>query len=171
MEVGKNKVVTVTYQLHSNLPSTDKAHVETADKSNPLQFLYGVGMMIPGFEKGLEGKSTGDSFGFTINPEEGYGENDATAIIELPIDIFKVDNVIDMNLLKIGNVLPMSDNSGNVLNGKVVSYDDKAVKMDFNHPLAGHELHFTGEILEVREASPEELSHGHVHSGDGHHGH
>ena len=145
--------------------------METADKSNPLQFLYGVGMMIPGFEKGLVGKSTGDTFGFTINPEDGYGDNDASAIIDLPIDIFKVDNVIDLNLLKIGNVLPMSDNSGNVLNGKVVSFDDTAVKMDFNHPLAGHELHFTGEILEVREASPEEASHGHVHSGDGHHDH
>ncbi len=168
MEVGNNKVVTVTYQLHSNLPTTEKAHVETADKSNPLRFIYGAGMMIPGFEKGLSGKSTGDSFGFTINPEDGYGENDASAIIDLPIDIFKVDNVIDLNLLKIGNVLPMSDNSGNVLNGKVVSYDDKAVKMDFNHPLAGHELHFTGEIIEVREATEEEVSHGHVHHGDEH---
>ena len=169
MEVGNNKVVTVTYQLHSNLPTTEKAHVETADTSNPLRFLYGAGMMIPGFEKGLSGKSSGDSFGFTINPEDGYGENDASAIIDLSIDIFKIDNVIDMNLLKIGNVLPLSDNTGNVLNGKVISYDDKAVKMDFNHPLAGQELHFSGEIVEVREATEEEVSHGHVH--DGSHGH
>lgn len=163
MQVANNKVVTVTYQLHSNLPSTAKNHVETADKSNPLQFIYGNGMMIPGFEKGLAGKSVGDKFDFIIQPEEGYGDNDASAVIDLPIDIFKVDNVIDMNLLKVGNVLPMSDNMGNVMNGKVVSYNDTAVKMDFNHPLAGHELHFSGEIIEVRDASAEEIDHGHVH--------
>lgn len=163
MQVGNNKVVTVTYQLHSNLPSTAKNHVETADKSNPLQFLYGSGMMIPGFEKGLAGKSTGDSFDFVINSEEGYGDNDETAVVDLPIDIFKVDNAIDLSILKIGNVLPMSDNSGNVMNGKVLSFDDTAVKMDFNHPLAGHELHFSGEIIEVREATQEEMDHGHVH--------
>lgn len=163
MQVGNNKVVTVTYQLHSNLPSTAKNHVETADKSNPLQFLYGSGMMIPGFEKGLAGKSTGDSFDFVINSEEGYGDNDATAIVDLPMDIFKVDNAVDLNILKIGNVLPMSDNMGNVMNGKVISFDDTAVKMDFNHPLAGHELHFSGVIIEVREATQEEMDHGHVH--------
>lgn len=163
MQVGNNKVVTVTYQLHSNLPSTAKNHVETADKSNPLQFLYGSEMMIPGFEKGLAGKSTGDSFDFVINSEEGYGDNDATAVVDLPIDIFKVDNAVDLNILKIGNVLPMSDNMGNVMNGKVISFDDTAVKMDFNHPLAGHELHFSGEIIEVREATQEEMDHGHVH--------
>ena len=163
MQVGNNKVVTVTYQLHSNLPSTAKNHVETADKSNPLQFLYGSGMMIPGFEKGLAGKSTGDSFDFVINSEEGYGDNDATAVVDLPIDIFKVDNAVDLNILKIGNVLPMSDNMGNVMNGKVISFDDTAVKMDFNHPLAGHELHFSGVIIEVREATQEEMDHGHVH--------
>ena len=163
MQVGNNKVVTVTYQLHSNLPSTAKNHVETADKSNPLQFLYGSEMMIPGFEKGLAGKSTGDSFDFVINSEEGYGDNDATAVVDLPMDIFKVDDAVDLNILKIGNVLPMSDNMGNVMNGKVISFDDTAVKMDFNHPLAGHELHFSGEIIEVREATQEEMDHGHVH--------
>ena len=163
MQVGNNKVVTVTYQLHSNLPSTAKNHVETADKSNPLQFLYGSGMMIPGFEKGLAGKSIGDSFDFVINSEEGYGDNDASAVVDLPIDIFKVDNAVDLNILKIGNVLPMSDNMGNVMNGKVISFDDTAVKIDFNHPLAGHELHFSGVIIEVREATQEEMDHGHVH--------
>ena len=71
--------------------------------------------------------------------------------------------MVDFNLLKIDNVLPMSDGQGNTMNGKVVSFDDTMVKMDFNHPLAGHTLHFSGEVLEVRVASPEELDHGHVH--------
>ncbi|MBL0104404.1 MAG: FKBP-type peptidyl-prolyl cis-trans isomerase [Bacteroidetes bacterium] len=163
MQVSENTVVTVTYVLHSNLPNTDKQHVETADQTNPLRFLYGAGMMIPGFEKGLSGKSTGDKFSFSIESADAYGEADETAVINLPIDIFKVDGIVDMNLLKIGNVLPMSDNQGNVLNGRVLGYDDANVKMDFNHPLAGHTLHFSGEIVEVREASAEEIDHGHVH--------
>ncbi|MFN8166930.1 MAG: peptidylprolyl isomerase [Bacteroidia bacterium] len=163
MQITQNKVVTVTYDLHSNLPDTEKKHVETADKSNPLSFLFGVGMMIPGFEKGLIGKSKGDKFDFTIPSSEAYGESEANAVLELPIDIFKVDGTVDFNILRVGNVLPMSDHEGNVMNGKVVAYDDKAVKMDFNHPLAGHTLHFSGEVIDVRDASPEEIDHGHVH--------
>jgi FKBP-type peptidyl-prolyl cis-trans isomerase SlyD len=163
MNITDNSVVTVTYKLHANLPQEEQKHIETADATNPLKFLYGVGMMIPGFEHGLVGKSTGDSFSFSIAPEDAYGANDEDAIVSLPIDIFKVEGVVDFNLLKIDNVLPMSDGQGNTMNGKVVSFDDTMVKMDFNHPLAGHTLHFSGEVLEVRAASPEELDHGHVH--------
>ena len=163
MKIAENKVVTVTYKLHANLPQEDQKHVETADAANPLKFMYGVGMMIPGFEHGLEGKSKGDAFSFTIAPEDAYGSADQDAVVKLPIDIFKVENVVDFNLLKIGNTLPMSDGQGNVMNGKVMSYDETMVTMDFNHPLADHTLHFEGEILEVRDASPEEIDHGHVH--------
>ncbi|MFM9028293.1 MAG: peptidylprolyl isomerase [Bacteroidota bacterium] len=163
MKISENKVVTVTYELHANLPAEDRRHIETADSTQPLKFLYGVGMMIPGFEHGLEGKIVGESFSFTIAPEDAYGMSDETAIVELPIDIFKADGVVDFNILKVGNVLPMSDGQGNVLNGKVLSYDDSKATLDFNSPLAGHILHFSGEILEVREATPEELDHGHVH--------
>lgn len=163
MQIANNKVVTVTYNLQSNLPSQEKQHVETADEKNPLQFLFGAGMMIPGFERGLEGKNLGDSFSFSIEPEEAYGTSDETAIINLPIDIFKVEGAIDFNILKTGNILPMSDNQGNVLNGRVVKFDDQVVTMDFNHPLAGHHLHFSGTIIGVREASQEEIEHGHVH--------
>ena len=163
MQISEQKVVSVTYELHANLPLQARQHIETADAQHPLSFLFGTGSMIPGFEHGLAGKTTGDSFSFTIEPAEGYGNADETAIINLPIDIFKVDNVIDFNMLKIGNVLPLSDQEGNVLNGKVLSFDDKSVRMDFNHPLAGHQLHFSGKVLEVRDASAEELAHGHVH--------
>jgi FKBP-type peptidyl-prolyl cis-trans isomerase SlyD len=163
MQVSKNKVVTVSYNLSSNMPGSEKQHVETADSTQPLRFIFGLGMMIPGFEKGLEGKSKGDSFEFTIESEDAYGQKEDTAVIKLPIEIFKVDGVVDFNLLKIGNMLPLNDSEGNVLNGIVRGYDDTTVTMDFNHPLAGHSLHFTGEILEIREASPEEITHGHVH--------
>ena len=163
MQVSKNKVVTVTYSLSSNLPGDSQKHVETADNAHPLSFIFGLGMMIPGFEKGLEGKSPGEKFKFSIESSDAYGDFDDQAIAKLPIEIFKVDGVVDFNLLKVGNILPLNDDQGNVLNGMVKSYDDNSVTMDFNHPLAGHQLHFTGEIVKIREASPEEISHGHVH--------
>ena len=103
------------------------------------------------------------NYSFSIDPEDGYGANDETAVINLPVEVFKVGEAIDFSVLKVGNMLPMSDNQGNVLNGKVVSYDDEMVKMDFNHPLAGHHLHFSGKIIEIRDASKEEMEHGHVH--------
>lgn len=163
MQIATNKVVTVTYNLHANLPDEDKRHIETADETRPLAFLFGAGMMIPGFEQGLIGKKAGDEFSFTIDAADAYGDSDESAVINLPIDIFKMEGVIDFEVLKIGNVLPMSDNEGNVLNGKVVSYDETMVNMDFNHPLAGHTLHFSGKVVDVREATAEEISHGHVH--------
>ncbi|MCX6291695.1 MAG: peptidylprolyl isomerase [Bacteroidetes bacterium] len=169
MKITTNKVVSVSYQLHANLPSEEKKHIETADASHPLTFLYGTGGMIPGFERNLDGLSIGEKFSFSIEADEAYGTNDPNAIINLPIDIFKVDNVIDFEVLKAGNVLPMSDHEGNRMNGKVVSFNDAEVIMDFNHPLAGQTLHFSGEIVEVREASADELAHGHVHTGE--HGH
>ena len=163
MYLSKDKVVTVTYDLHCNLPGDTKHHVETSDPKNPLSFIFGSGMMIPGFEKGLDGKSKGDKFSFSIESEDAYGNTEESAVIKLPIDIFKVEGVLDLKLLQIGKTLPLNDHEGNVLNGKILAYDTETVTMDFNHPLAGHHLHFSGEVLDVREASAEELSHGHVH--------
>lgn len=169
MKIANQAVVSVSYQLHANLPGQEKKHIETADQSHPLTFLFGVGGLIPGFERNLDGLSKGEKFDFIIEPHEGYGDTDPNAIINLPIDIFKVDNVIDFEILKTGNMLPMSDHEGNQMNGKVVSYNNEFVTMDFNHPLSGQVLHFSGEVVEVRPASADELSHGHVHTGQ--HGH
>ena len=90
MNVSKDKVVTVTYDLHCNLPGNNKEHVETADIKNPLNFLFGLGMMIPGFENGLDGKAKGEKFSFSIESDDAYGNKEETAVIKLPIEIFKV---------------------------------------------------------------------------------
>ena len=74
-----------------------------------------------------------------------------------------MDGAIDFSVLKVGNTLPMSDDQGNTMNGKIVSYNNETVTMDFNHPLAGQSLHFSGEVLNVRQATPEEIAHRHVH--------
>jgi len=169
MKIEKNKVVSVTYRLEANPSGEEKKHVETAGADRPLTFLFGSGGLIPAFEENLAGLVVGNNFSFSINAVDGYGEIEKEALVDLPLDIFKVDGVLDMGMLHVGNIVPMTDRDGNRLDGKVVGVSGESVKMDFNHPLAGHQLHFSGEVIEVREASEEELSHGHAHTGhDGH---
>jgi len=170
MKIGNNTVVSITYDLHtSNKEDTDQNFVESADRNNPLVFLFGIGGMIPAFEDNLAGKIAGDKFDFSIDAADAYGEFDEAALVKLPIDIFKVNGVVDMEVLKPGNFIPMTDNEGNQLNGKVIGVNGEEVNMDFNHPLSGQNLHFAGEVLNVRLATAEEIAHGHVHNGN--HGH
>lgn len=165
MEIIKDKVVSITYELRKD--AVDGDVVENVGTDNPLVFLFGTGGMLPKFEEYLEGKNAGDSFKFGLKTEEAYGPVVENAIVDVPIDVFKVDGEIDDKLLKLGNMVPMMDNSGNRLNGVITEIKDAAVEMDFNHPMAGKDLYFEGKITEVRDATPEELSHGHVHQKNG----
>jgi FKBP-type peptidyl-prolyl cis-trans isomerase SlyD len=169
MKIQQNKVVTVTYRLDANAQGQEKSHIETAGTDRPLIFLFGSGGLIPAFEENLLGLGKGEQFSFSIEPENGYGEIMAEALVELPIEIFKVEGVVDMSVLQTGNIIPMSDREGNRLDGKVVAITGETVRMDFNHPLAGHQLHFSGEVVDIRDASEEEIAHGHAHTGQ--HGH
>lgn len=167
--ISKNKVVSLNYRLRKDDKSGEL--IEETHGSEPMIFLFGTGSMIPKFENELEGKKTGDKAEFKIDAEEAYGKRDETALVDLPLDIFKVDGAIDMEMLKVGNVLPMQDNEGNRMDGTVTDVNESEVKMDFNHPLAGQDLHFEVEIIDVRDATKEELDHGHVHGAEGHHHH
>ena len=164
MEIAKHTVATVTYSLR-----VDGELVEETGKEKPLTFLAGVGMMIPGFEGQLMGKKIGDNYDIKVSPGDGYGDIDENAIVSLSIDIFKVNGEVQKEMLQVGKTVPMQDQQGNPLQGTIVSVDDENVKMDFNHQLAGKTLHFTGEIMNVREATKEEIDHGHVHGPGGHH--
>ena len=166
MTIKPNVVVSVIYQLKASSKEHPIHDIEQVDESSPLVFIFGSGMMIPGFEKQLDGLKSGDTFKFDISPAEGYGFPDTEVVVPLPIEIFKHEGVIDFGILKVGNTLPMTDQEGNMLRGKVLAFNDETVTMDFNHPLAGMDLHFNGAILSVREATIDELAHGHVH-GDG----
>jgi len=170
MKVGNNTVVSVTYDLHtSSKADPEQTFIESADKANPLEFLFGIGGMIPAFEDNLEGKVSGDRFDFSIPAADAYGEFDEAALVKLPLDIFKVNGKVDMDILKPDMIIPMTDSEGNQLNGKILEVVGEEVSMDFNHPLAGSDLHFAGEVISVRLASADELAHGHVHNGE--HGH
>ncbi len=155
MEIGRNKFVSLTYQLRLN--GAEGEMIEETTKDSPLEFLFGAGRMIEMFEQKLESMKAGDSFNFELKSDEAYGQVNNDAIVELPKNIFEVNGAIDEEMLTVGNSIPMQDAQGNRLNGIVLELTDENVKMDFNHPLAGEDLHFSGAVLAVREATEEEL--------------
>lgn len=159
MTIGKDKMVSVSYEL--KLDGKDGEIFEKAGTENPLIFLYGSGMMLPAFESGLANKKRGDAFEISIAAGDAYGEINEEAIVDLPKNIFMVDGKVDEELITPGNSVPMMSTNGQRMDGIVVSVSGETVQMDFNHALAGEDLHFTGEVLEVRDATPEELSAAH----------
>ena len=154
--VSKDSMVTLTYDLR--LDGKEGEIFESATAENPLVFLHGAGLMIPAFEEQLVGKKSGETFEIAIPAAKGYGEINEEAVVELPLDIFKIDGKVDDTLLTPGNSVPMMSAHGQRMDGIVVSVQNETVTMDFNHPLAGEDLHFTGKIVEVREATADELN-------------
>jgi FKBP-type peptidyl-prolyl cis-trans isomerase SlyD len=161
MKVSKDKVVSLTYELR--LDSMDGEIVETLTQDSPLTFLFGSGGLLPKFEEKISGLAVGDNFKFELPSADAYGEVNVDAILNVPIGAFEMDGKIDHNLLRIGNKIPMQDSSGNRVTGIVQEVNTNHVTMDFNHPLAGSDLYFDGIITDIREASEEELTHGHAH--------
>lgn len=165
MVIEKNKVVSVSYELRTH--GKEGEIVDLAYEESPLQFIYGIGMMLPKFEENLSNLKVNDTFDFMLTSEEGYGERNEENVSDVPKNLFEQNGVIQEGLLTIGNVIPLQDENGNRFNGQVVSVTDELVKLDFNHPLADEDLYFTGKIVEVRDATQQELEHGHIHQ-DGH---
>ena len=161
MIADKNNVVSIVYELRTG--SKEGEIVESLNDSNPLTFLFGTGGLLPKFEEKLNGLSAGDDFEFLLRSEDAYGPVIENAIVHVPKSVFEIDGKIDESLMQVGNTVPMMDAEGRRLNGKVIAIEEDAVKMDFNHPMAGNDLHFKGQVTEVRNATEEELSHGHVH--------
>ncbi|MBI9053028.1 MAG: peptidylprolyl isomerase [Bacteroidales bacterium] len=161
MTISNDKVVTLVYQLKVDDKNGDI--VETVEKDKPFVFLYGAGSMLPKFEENLKELKTGDNFEFTLQCEDAYGLASEEAVMDLPKNTFEVEGETEEGLLEEGNVIPMQNNEGQKFNGVIVEVKDDAVTMDFNHPLAGDNLYFSGNVIEVREATKEEIEHGHVH--------
>lgn len=155
MKVEANKVVALAYEL-----IVDGALADKADETRPLEYIHGTHMLLPKFESEVEGKNPGDDFRFTLSPEEGYGVADPRNIIQLPKEAFAIDGKVMEELLVVGKAIPMMSNSGQVVQGVVREVAEDAVTMDFNHPMAGKTLNFTGKVLSVREATEKELQEG-----------
>ena len=159
MKISANKFVSATYDLY--VGGTDGSQEELMEKATadrPLSFIFGTGMMLEGFEDKLAGLEPDASFDFVLPSDQAYGEYFDENIVELPRSIFEVDGQIDTNIIFENNTVPMVDQEGNRVNGTIVSIGDEVVTMDFNHPLAGEDLHFVGKVVEVREASQEEIN-------------
>lgn len=165
MSENKHKVIYLNYNLHKN--NAEGELIESTKEQQPLVFLTGKGQMIPEFEAQVENLIKGDKFSFGIKAENAYGEHTEEAIIELPKDMFMQEGQLPKEV-SVGNVLPLQSQDGRVHPGKVVSINENTITMDMNHMLAGQDLHFTGEIIDVREAEKEEIEHGHVHGEGGH---
>jgi len=168
MIIEKNKVVELTYELWVDSGDGNRTFKEKTDKANPLTFLFGAGNLLPLFEENIQGKKIGDKFMFSIDPENGYGVYDDGQLAEIPTAIF-TGNEQNPFQPQVGQSIPMQDNMGNQFMGTVKEVAGDKVKMDFNHPMAGQNLHFMGEIVGLRNATVEEIAHGHVHGPGGHH--
>lgn len=165
MKIGKNKVVTLNYKLQE--ATKEGALIQEVNGEDPFAFIFGAEQVLPDFETHLIDKSVGSAFEFGIKSDEGYGPVDPNAVVDLPRNLFETDGVLG-EIVKVGNFVPMNDQEGNPLQGLVKEIKAEHVKMDFNHPMAGIDLYFSGEVTEVREATAEELDHGHVHGEGGH---
>jgi FKBP-type peptidyl-prolyl cis-trans isomerase SlyD len=166
MQATQNTVVKISYQLR-NEPTG--GIVDEATEDAPFSFLFGHQNVLPKFEEYLQGKVAGNQFHFVLSPEDGYGVFEESGVVQLSKDMFMHEGVLQEDVLTIGNVIPLQDQDGNPFQGRVVGVENEAVVIDLNHPLAGKELHFSGVVLEVREAHPVEIEHGHVHEGGNHH--
>ena len=149
-------MVSLTYDLHYD--DVNGEMIEQATSENPLSFVFGAGLMLPKFESYLEGLEVNNPFEISLKDVDAYGELDENAIVDLPKNIFFIDGKFDEEMIAVGNSVPMMSTSGQRLNGMVLDITEESVKMDFNHPLAGEDLFFKGEIVEVREATDDELA-------------
>jgi FKBP-type peptidyl-prolyl cis-trans isomerase SlyD len=156
MKIEKNKTVSLIYELRENNP--EGRIIEALDETRPLTFIYGSGRLLPVFESNIHSLVKGDIFRFALNSEMGYGEKREDMIVNVPIAVFENDGIINEDVCQVGNEVPMMDTDGNPLNGIINEITDTYVKMDFNHPMAGLDLFFSGRIVDVRDATLEEIS-------------
>jgi FKBP-type peptidyl-prolyl cis-trans isomerase SlyD len=156
MNIEKDRVVSIDYELKDS----EGKLIDRSD-GDPLTYLHGNDNLIPGLERELEGRKAGDSLSVTVAPADGYGERDDELIFAVSKSDFAEPDKIEVGM----QFQAHQEGSVNIVT--VVGVTDDEVKVDANHPLAGKTLHFSVNVKEVREASAEELEHGHVHAASG----
>ena len=173
MKIQENVVVGLTYELKVSKEEegieSAPFSVEIRDEEDPFYFLFGQSGLPEKFEELLAGKDNGGDFSFSIPVVDAYGEPDDELVISLPKTQFSGERGFSPEMLEEGNFLPLMDENGYSMQAKVLKDLGENLLLDFNHPLVGFDLHFEGKIIEVREATKEELQHGHVHGEHGAH--
>mgnify|MGYP002508016283 FL=1 len=156
--ITNQTVVTCIYDLYVDGENGKEELMEKATIQHPLVYCHGEGMMLPAFEAALEGKSKDEHFDFTIACEDAYGEYDPEGLKDLPKHMFyNGDGEFDESRVFVGNIIPMTTVDGQIINAQVVEITEDCVTIDLNHPLAGENLHFVGQILDTRIATEAEL--------------
>jgi FKBP-type peptidyl-prolyl cis-trans isomerase SlyD len=156
--VADNVVVSLEYKL-----TVGGEIVDSTDDSDPLEFLQGHKNIIPGLEKELYGMSIGDKKTVLVSAKDAYGELDSEAFVDVPRDEFPPDIPLET-----GVQIQVRDMQGGLMDAVIEKIGDDVVQLNFNHPLAGEDLNFEVTIADLRQATPEELEHGHVHGLHGH---
>jgi len=159
MQVESQKVVVLNYTLTDN-----DGNVIDRSTDSSFAYLHGANNIIPGLENALHGKKAGDEMNVSVSPQEGYGERDDSKTQSVPKEMFPEDAEIEP-----GMQFHAQGPNGETIVVSVTVVEDDAVTVDGNHPLAGVHLNFAVEVIEVRDASQEEIEHGHVHGPGGHH--
>jgi len=155
MQIAKHKVAAIHYTLTNN----EGKVLDSSVGREPLHYIQGIGNLIPGMEEGLEGKKQGDKVNLKVSPEKGYGVKSEELIQKVPRSAFGDQ--------KIEKGMQFQTNQGGVVTVTNVGLSE--ITVDANHPLAGVELNFAVEVISIREATEDELAHGHVHGPGGHH--
>jgi len=158
MQIAQNTVAA----FHYTLTDDEGQGIDSSNGREPLTYLHGKGQIVPGLEKQMEGRQAGDKFNADVVPAEGYGEHQAELMQEVPREAFQGVEDIQPGMQFQGQ------GPQGVVNVTVTKVEDGKVHIDGNHPLAGKTLHFAIEVADVREATAEELQHGHVHGAGGH---
>ncbi|MBX3466046.1 MAG: peptidylprolyl isomerase [Planctomycetes bacterium] len=157
--IGPETVVSLHYTLRNDAGSV----IDTSREREPLEYLHGVGEIVPGLERALTGKAPGAKLAVVVPPEDGYGPRDPNGKQEFPREDFPEDLTIEP-----GMQIVVEDEDGEEVPCWVLAADARVVTLDLNHPLAGERLHFDVEVVAVRAATAEELEHGHAHGPHGH---
>jgi FKBP-type peptidyl-prolyl cis-trans isomerase SlyD len=160
MKIGKGRVVRMHYALRDESGAT----IESSRGGEPLEYLHGYGQLVPGLEKFLDGSTAGLATTVTVAPADAYGEKDPQAVIRAP----RADFPEDLELAP--GVEVQAETPDGPITFMVVALEGDEAVLDANHRLAGMTLTFDVEVVDVREATKEEIAHGHVH-GPGGHGH
>lgn len=158
MQIAPNHVVSIDYTLRNDAGDI----VDSSQGNAPLAYLHGHHNIIPGLENALTGRAVGDSFSITIPPAEAYGERDPGMIQSVPRNMFQGVDVIEPGMKF------QAQTQGGVQVVTVTAVDGDLIELDANHEMAGQTLHFEVTVTDIRDATEEELSHGHVHGPGGH---
>ncbi|SFM47746.1 FKBP-type peptidyl-prolyl cis-trans isomerase [Halopseudomonas yangmingensis] len=160
MQISANKAVSIDYTLTNDGGEV----IDSSAGGQPLVYLHGAGNIIPGLESALEGKQVGDELNVSIEPEEAYGEFSAELVAVLGRQMFE-----GVDELEVGMQFHASAPDGGMQIVTITALDGDEVTVDGNHPLAGQRLTFEVKVIDIRDASEDELAHGHIHGEGGVH--